>query len=793
MRQVLRFTGLASRRRRAVALVAVALAALAPLLTPAAPQRAVADTEPTGQASPIPIASPGYWLVAGDGGIFSYGTARFYGSTGAMRLNQPIVGMAPTPSGRGYWLVASDGGMFSYGDAGFFGSTGAMRLNRPIVGMAPTPSGNGYWLVASDGGMFAFGDAGFFGSTGAMRLNRPIVGMAPTPSGNGYWVVASDGGIFSFGDARFFGSTGDIRLAKPITGIAATRSGNGYWMAASDGGVFSFGDAAYFGAAPERAAAGVRSVVGMVPSRTGAGYWQAAASGEVLAFGDAPLLGNPASLRQPIVGMAAVPAAGRPIDGGGVVLPFVEPTTTTTRPWLGPPQYFANAANATWGTSVSTLESGQAGRVLALAEAGDKIFVGGEFAGAAVPPPAGDGDPRCKPGMTPLPPAETCVLRPFLFALDRTTGALLDWDAQPDGAVLSLKASPDGKQLYAGGRFTRIGGGPAGRLALLDVATATQVTSFKPPKVDSSVRALALHGDTLYFGGSFRRLDVGTDGQPVVIPQSAQVAAVDAGTGALRTGWPLAENTGGRFVGQTGTPTEDGVPGVVYDMAVSGDGKTVYVGGDFLHFGGRGGVVALDAATGAPSAWQPVPDHPRPVFGLAIWPGDGASVIAATGGKGGSFQFFTRSEGSAPVWVGRTDGDATDVVATTERVYGVGHWDHGVPDRNDPCLKHVPVSCPEGTPHRKLIAYDARTGETDAGFTAQANTDTGPFVALIGADHLYVGGDFTEVGPVGELRPQGGFAAFNRIERPGPTPPRPTTTAPPPTTSSSSKRTTTTT
>jgi hypothetical protein len=44
--------------------------------------------------------------------------------------------MAATPDGRGYWLVASDGGIFGYGDAGFFGSTGDKVLNKPIVGMA---------------------------------------------------------------------------------------------------------------------------------------------------------------------------------------------------------------------------------------------------------------------------------------------------------------------------------------------------------------------------------------------------------------------------------------------------------------------------------------------------------------------------------------------------------------------------------------------------------------------------------------------------------------------------------
>ncbi len=68
--------------------------------------------------------------------------------------------MATTPDGEGYWLVASDGGVFAFGDAAFYGSTGDIQLNQPIVGMAATPDGHGYWLVASDGGIFAFGRRG---------------------------------------------------------------------------------------------------------------------------------------------------------------------------------------------------------------------------------------------------------------------------------------------------------------------------------------------------------------------------------------------------------------------------------------------------------------------------------------------------------------------------------------------------------------------------------------------------------------------------------------------------------
>jgi ribosomal protein L24E len=86
--------------------------------------------------------------------------------------------MAAYPGGPGYWLVASDGGIFAFGAAVFHGSTGAVTLNKPIVGMESTFNGQGYWLVASDGGIFAFGNAKFFGSTGGITLNKPIVGMA---------------------------------------------------------------------------------------------------------------------------------------------------------------------------------------------------------------------------------------------------------------------------------------------------------------------------------------------------------------------------------------------------------------------------------------------------------------------------------------------------------------------------------------------------------------------------------------------------------------------------------------
>ena len=265
---------------------------------------------PPPHAPPVPLppscvrqhTHSGYWLVARDGGIFSFGGAPFCGSTGNFPLNRPIVGMAGT-SGPGYWLVASDGGVFAF-NRPFYGSTGAIRLNRPVVGIAATSDARGYWLVASDGGIFPFGNAAFRGSTGGLHLVSPVVAMAPTPDGRGYWLVASDGGVFAFGTAGFHGSTGGRHLNAPIVGMASTRSGHGYWLVASDGGIFAFGDAAFRGST---GAIRLKApVVGIAATTSGRGYWLDASDGGVFGFGDAEFHGSMGAtkLNQPVVGMA---------------------------------------------------------------------------------------------------------------------------------------------------------------------------------------------------------------------------------------------------------------------------------------------------------------------------------------------------------------------------------------------------------------------------------------------------------------------------------------------------------
>ena len=454
-----------------------------------------------------------------------------------------------------------------------------------------------------------------------------------------------------------------------------------------------------------------------------------------------------------------------PLAGAAVTPPAAPPA--------GPPQQFSSVADVTWGTPADTTRTDPnhsgvhyAQLVTAVAEAGNRLYVAGAFTNLVAP--------KGSPATPAL---------PYLAVLDVTTGAPVAGDAfnanaRPDGVVNALAVSPDGHRLYVGGSFAHIGGAARRRLAALDPNTGQIDPTFRPPAPNAYVRTLALAGTRLYVGGAFTTLGSGT----TAAVSRPGLAALDTAAGAVVTGFVPPQNYGGVFATHVGKPVEDQPgtyhPGVVGALAVTGDGNTLMVGGNFLHFGTppsadpshqHGGLIALDATTGALTPWQPV--SKRPVFGLTVWPGDHQTVFAAAGGAGGVVEaYLPGGTGTTPQWTGRVDGDATGVAATTDRVYLVGHYDHEVPNPKDPCLTPSPqpngqmgVSCPNGTPHRHLAAFDAHNGNLDPSFTAQANTPEGPDTILIGAAHLYVGGNFTKVAdtPGGSYRPQPGLAVYD--------------------------------
>jgi hypothetical protein len=108
----------------------------------------------------------GYIVTAGsNGAVYPYpgGTLASYGPGSA--LSGWLVGTAITPSGNGAWEAGADGGVETYGDAKFFGSVPGSNetLKAPVTAMAATPDGLGYWLLGANGAVFGFGDAHFLG------------------------------------------------------------------------------------------------------------------------------------------------------------------------------------------------------------------------------------------------------------------------------------------------------------------------------------------------------------------------------------------------------------------------------------------------------------------------------------------------------------------------------------------------------------------------------------------------------------------------------------------------------
>ena len=164
----------------------------------------------TGPTTTGPTTTPtqhGYWLVGSDGGIFTFGAAQFYGSTG---ISSPAPGRRHHAHGRPHWLLARCVRRWD------------LRLRRRrLLRLHPRP-----W--AAPGRLRA-----------AHSLNAPIVGMVPSADGGGYFMVASDGGVFAFGDAHFAGSAPASGVAPACSGRRhARRQGNGYWIVTRRGSLW---------------------------------------------------------------------------------------------------------------------------------------------------------------------------------------------------------------------------------------------------------------------------------------------------------------------------------------------------------------------------------------------------------------------------------------------------------------------------------------------------------------------------------------------------------------------------
>jgi len=219
--------------------------------------------EEAGHTNFYPPDTQGYYLVKEDGAVFGHGGMGSFGQYNAPHrgganennvINYPTFRVTDMETARrtrdGYHILASNGGVFAFGTARFLGSA-AGNITGTAVDMAVHPTGDYYWVLASDGGVFAFpSPGGLFYDSGVGIMNGPAVGIEETADGGGYWLVSDKGNVYSRGNAHFYGG-GIPSWNWPARGIERSQGGGGYWVIGNDGTLYAFGDAParYMGAA----------------------------------------------------------------------------------------------------------------------------------------------------------------------------------------------------------------------------------------------------------------------------------------------------------------------------------------------------------------------------------------------------------------------------------------------------------------------------------------------------------------------------------------------------------------
>ena len=253
------------------------------------------------------------------------------------------------------------------------------------------------------------------------------------------------------------------------------------------------------------------------------------------------------------------------------------------------------AFSATSGTVVDAWNPNISnGTVWGVGVLGSTVYVGGGFSGT-----------NSVNGNT---------TRNRLAAFSATSGTVVSaWDPNvSDNTVYALAVSSTA--VYAGGNMTLMNVTARNRAAAIDANG--NLTSWNP-NINGTVFSLAVSGSgsttTVYAGGAFNGVN-SVNGNTT----RNRLAAFDATTGTVVDAWNPNVSAG-----------TDGVTAI----AVSGNGNTLYIGGDFTQVGNNGTYARLAAvaATGSGSpitSWVPGPNGK--VLALAV-SADGNTLYAGGG------------------------------------------------------------------------------------------------------------------------------------------------------------------
>lgn len=176
----------------------------------------------------------------------------------------------------------------------------------------------------------------------------------------------------------------------------------------------------------------------------------------------------------------------------------------------------------------------------------------------------------------------TSTARNYIAALDPSTSTPKDWDPNANGSVRKIVLNSDNSVAFVGGDFSEIGG--KNRLNVAAINESGLVSDWRND-TNGRVNAIALSPDDQYvfLGGTFNT---------VCMQPRNNLAAIDIYTHEILSFNPDVDDT-------------------VRTLALTNDGDTLFVGGDFIRIGECSDcqkLAAINTSNGAPvESWLPNP------------------------------------------------------------------------------------------------------------------------------------------------------------------------------------------